>query len=99
MQVNPAIPSSYQTLKPTPQLTPAAQIAMSPAVQAAQQTAPAVRTQTAVAPQAAGKSDETRDGRTATQGKQSIDTTAGALGARVNAQGYQQRGSLLNLSV
>ncbi|KAA0594716.1 hypothetical protein J2848_004666 [Azospirillum lipoferum] len=98
MQFNPAIPS-YQTLKPTPQLTPAAQVAMSPAVQAAQQTAPAVRTQTAVAPQAAGKSDQTRDARTATQGNQSVDTTAGALGARVNAQGYQQRGSLLNLSV
>jgi hypothetical protein len=98
MQFNPAIPS-YQTLKPTPQLTPAAQVAMSPAVQAAQQTAPAVRTQTVAAPQAAGKSDQTRDARTSTQGNQSVDTTAGALGARVNAQGYQQRGSLLNLSV
>ena len=51
MQINPAIPS-YQTQKPTPQLTPAMQMAMSPAVQAAQQTAPAVRTQTVVAPQA-----------------------------------------------
>ncbi|CAO3356669.1 hypothetical protein [Azospirillum palustre] len=98
MQVNPAIPS-YQTLKPTPQLTPAAQVAMSPAVQAAQQTAPAVRTQTAAAPQAAGKSDQTRDARTATQGNQAVDTTAGTLAARVNAQGYQPRGSLLNLSV
>jgi len=98
MQVNPAIPS-YQTLKPTPQLTPAAQVAMSPAVQAAQQTAPAVRTQTVAAPQAAGKSDQTRDARTATQGNQAVDTNAGTLTARVNGQGYQQRGSLLNLSV
>ncbi|PWC34330.1 hypothetical protein [Azospirillum sp. TSO35-2] len=99
MQINPAIPS-YQTLKPTPQLTPAAQIAMSPAVQAAQQTAPSVRTQTAAAPQATGKSEQTRDARSGTQGGQTVDTTAAALGARVNAQGYRgsARGSLLDLS-
>ncbi len=98
MQFNPAIPS-YQTLKPTPQMTPAAQIAMSPAVQAAQQVAPPVRTQTVAAPQAAGKSDQTREARTATQGNQAVDTNAGALAARVNAQGYRQRGSLLDVSV
>lgn len=98
MQFNPAIPS-YQTLKPTPQLTPAAQIAMSPAVQAAQQTAPPVRTQTATAPQAAGKSDQTREARTATQGNQAVDTNAGAIATRVNSQGYRQRGSMLDVSV
>ncbi|WP_042444161.1 hypothetical protein [Azospirillum sp. B510] len=98
MQINPAIPS-YQTPKPTPQLTPAAQIAMSPAVQAAQQSAPTVRTQTVNAPQAAGKSDQTRDARPGTEGGKSADTTAGALAARVNAQGYRQRGSMLDVSV
>lgn len=98
MQFNPAIPS-YQTLKPTPQLTPAAQIAMSPAVQAAQQVAPPVRTQTVAAPPAVGKSDQSRDTRSATQNNQAVDTTAGALAAGVNAQGYRQRGSLLDVSV
>lgn len=98
MQFNPAIPS-YQTLKPTPQLTPAAQIAMSPAVQAAQQMAPPVRTQTMAAPPAIGKSDQSRDTRSGTEGSQAVDTNAGALAARVNAQGYRQRGSLLDVSV
>lgn len=98
MQINPAIPS-YQTQKPTPQLTPAMQMAMSPAVQAAQQTAPAVRTQTVVAPQATGKADQTRETRTATQGNQSVDTIANALTAQVNGQGYRKRGSLLDVSV
>ncbi|WP_372399464.1 hypothetical protein ABMY26_28030 [Azospirillum sp. HJ39] len=98
MQLNPAIPS-YQTTKPTPLLTPAAQIAMSPAVQAAQQTAPAVRTQTVSAPQAAGKADQTRETRSATQGNQAVDTNAAALSAQVNGQGYRPRGSLLDVSV
>ncbi|MBP2301034.1 hypothetical protein [Azospirillum picis] len=98
MQINPAIPS-YQTQKPTPQLTPAAQIAMSPAVQAAQQTAPTVRTQTVNAPQATGKGEQPREAKTATQGAQTVDTHASALSARVNAQGYRPRGSLLDLSV
>ncbi|MFP5512882.1 MAG: hypothetical protein ACLGJC_07355 [Alphaproteobacteria bacterium] len=97
MQLNPAIPS-YQTLKPNPQ-TPAVQIAMSPAVQAAQQTAQPVRTQTVTAPQAAGKADQTRETRTAIQGNQSVDTVANALAAQVNGQGYHKRGTLLNLSV
>ncbi|CAO3450744.1 hypothetical protein [Azospirillum sp.] len=97
MQLNPAIPS-FQTLKPNPQ-TPAVQIAMSPAVQAAQQTAPPVRTQTIAAPQAAGKADQTRETRTATQGNQSVDTVANALTAQVNGQGYRKRGSLLDVSV
>ncbi len=100
MQIN-APTASLQAIKPQPPITPAAQLALSPAVQAAQQTAPAVRTQTAAAPQAAGKSEQTRDAQTGTKNGQSLDSNAAALAAQVNGQGYRtaQRGSLLNLSV
>lgn len=100
MQINAPTPS-LQAIKPQPPITPAAQLALSPAVQAAQQTAPVVRTQTAAAPQAAGKSEQARDTRSGTQSGSSQDSNAAALAAQVNGQGYRtgQRGSLLNLSV
>ncbi len=100
MQINPSIPS-VPTPKPLSAITPTVQLALSPAVQAAQQTTPSVRTQTVAAPQAVGKAEQGRDSRSATQNGASLDTNAGALAARVNAQGYgtAPRGSLLNLSV
>ena len=100
MQLNLATPS-LQAYKPPPPITPAAQLALSPAVQAAQQTAPSVRTQTATAAQAVGKSEQPRDARSGTQNGQTLDTSAGALAARVNAQGYRgsARGSLVDVSV
>lgn len=99
MQFNPTI--APQVAKPIPPVTPAAQLALSPAVQAAQQTTQTVRTQTVQAPQAAGKSEQSRDTRSGTQNGQSLDTRAAAVTARVNGRGYglHQRGSLLDVSV
>lgn len=99
MQLNPAI--APQVAKPLLPITPAVQFALSPAVQAAQQTTTTVRTQTVQAPQATGKSDQTRDARSGTEGKQTMDTQAAAVIARTNGQGYglKQRGSLLDVSV
>ncbi|MBP2231584.1 hypothetical protein [Azospirillum agricola] len=101
MQFNPTIPA-LPTLKPPSAITPTVQMALSPAVQAAQQTTPTVRTQTVSAPQATGKAEQTRDTRSSTQGGQSLDTNAGALAAQVNGRGYggaMPRGSLLDVSV
>lgn len=79
----------------------AAQVAVTPAVVAAQQTVPQVRTQTAAAPQASGKADQSRDTRTGTETGQSRDTMANAIQARTNGTGYraQGRGSLLDVLV
>ncbi|WP_448205019.1 hypothetical protein [Azospirillum sp. sgz302134] len=87
--------------KPQPPITPAVQMALSPTVQAAQQTTTTVRTQTIQAPQAAGKADNPRDVRSATQTGQALDTQAAALNARTNGQGYgaRSRGSLLDVTV
>lgn len=100
MQFNPSIPS-LPTLKPPSAITPTVQMALSPAVQAAQQIAPPVRTQTVSAPQATGKAEQPRDTRSATQNGTSLDTNAAALAAQVNGQGYggTKRGSLLDVSV
>ena len=99
MQLNPAI--LPQVAKPQPPITPAMQMALSPAVQAAQQTTTTVRTQTVQAPQAVGKTDHVRDVRNATQSGQALDTQANAVQARTNGRGYGNgsRGSLLDVSV
>ncbi|MCW2237016.1 hypothetical protein [Azospirillum canadense] len=99
MQLNPVI--APPVAKPQPPITPAAQMAMSPAVQAAQQTTATVRTQTLQAPQAVGKAENPRDTRNATQTGQALDTQAAAANARTNGQGYgaRTRGSLLDVSV
>ena len=99
MQVNPVI--APPLAKPLPPITPAVQMAMSPAVQAAQQTTATVRTQTLQAPQAVGKVESPRDTRNATQTGQALDTQAAASQARTNGQGYdaRTRGSLLDVSV
>ncbi len=99
MQLNPV--TAPQLAKPQPLITPAVQMAMSPAVQAAQQTTTTVRTQTAQAPQAVGKADSPRDTRNATQSGQSLDTQAGASDAQTNRRGYglPHRGSLLDVTV
>ncbi|CAO3414931.1 hypothetical protein [Azospirillum doebereinerae] len=100
MQFNPAIPS-LPTLKPPSAITPAVQMALSPAVQAAQQTTPTVRTQTVSAPQATGKAEQPRATQSSTQNGQTLDTSAAVLSAQVNGQGYRAmpRGSLLDVSV
>lgn len=100
MQVNPSIPS-LPTLKTPAMITPAVQMALSPAVQAAQQTTPTVRTQTIAAPQATGKAEQPRATQSSTQNGAAMDTNAGALAAQVNGRGYgaMSRGSLLDLSV
>ncbi len=99
MQLNPSI--LPQVAKPQPPITPAVQMALSPAVQAAQQTTATVRTQTLQAPQAVGKTDHIRDTRNATQSGQAVDTLAAATQARTNGQGYgaPHRGTLLDVSV
>ncbi|RTR22500.1 hypothetical protein [Azospirillum griseum] len=100
MQINAQNPS-FPAIKPQVPLTSATQLALSPAVQAAQQTTPVVRTQTVAAPQATGKSEQPRDTQNSTKNGQSIDTNAAALAAQVNGQGYRSapRGSLLNVTV
>lgn len=87
--------------KPQPPMTSAAQVAVTPAVAAAQQTVPQVRTQTAQAPQATGKSDQSRDTKSGTDTGQSRDTMANAIQTRTNATGYraQGRGTRLDVSV
>ncbi len=82
-------------------MTSAAQVAVTPAVAAAQQTVPQVRTQTAQAPQATGKSDQPRDTKSGTDTGQSRDTMANAIQTRTNAGGYraQGRGTRLDVSV
>ncbi len=99
MQLNPAI--LPQVAKPQPPITPAMQLALSPAVQAAQQTTATVKTQTIHAPQAVGKADPTRDVRNATQSGQAMDTQANAVQARTNGRGYGMghRGSMLDVTV
>lgn len=99
MQLNPVM--TPQVAKPQPPITPTVQMALSPAVQAAQQTTATVRTQTIQAPQAVGKTDNPRDARSATQTGQALDTQAAAANARTNGQGYgtRTRGSLLDVSV
>lgn len=99
MQFNPVI-SPIQA-KPQPPMTPAAQVAATPAVAAAQQTVPQVRTQTAQAPQASGKSDHSQNTRSGTDTGQSRDTLANAVQARTNGTGYraQGRGTLLDVLV
>lgn len=99
MQLNPL--NLPPMAKPQPPITPAMQMAMSPAVQAAQQTTPTVRTQTVQATQAVGKLDQTRETRNATQSGQAVDTQAAAVQAQTNGTGYgrKQRGSLLDVTV
>jgi hypothetical protein len=99
MQLNPALPPPVAKSQ-TP-LTPAAQLAVSPATQAAQQTAVPVRTQTVQAAQATGKADQPRDVRSGTESAQAVDTRAGATRARTNGRGYAggMRGSLLDVTV
>lgn len=99
MQLNPAI--LPQVAKPQPPITPAMQMAMSPAVQAAQQTTTTVRTQTIQAPQAVGKTEQPRETKSATHSGQAVDTQAAAVQARTNARGYGNgsRGSLLDVTV
>lgn len=82
-------------------MTSAAQVAVTPAVAAAQQTVHQVRTQTAQAPQATGKSDQSRDTKSGTDTGQSRDTMANAIQTRTNAAGYraQGRGTRLDVSV
>ncbi len=100
MQLN-TNPYSLQAAKPLVPTSSAVQLALSPAVQAAQHTTQTVRTQTVSAPQAAGKSEQPRDTRSGTQGGQSLDHNAAALAADVNGHGYRSapRGSLLDVSV
>jgi hypothetical protein len=99
MQLNPALLQPLQ--KPQTPLTPTAQMALSPVVQAAQQTTSTIRTQTIQAPQAAGKTDQPRDVRSGVESGQAVDTRAGAVSARTNGRGYANgtRGSLLDVSV
>ncbi len=99
MQLNPL--NMPPMAKPQSPITPAMQMAMSPAVQAAQQTTPTVRTQTVQATQAVGKMDPTRETRNATQSGQAIDAQTAAVQARTNGAGYggKQRGTLLDVSV
>lgn len=99
MQLNPLIAPPLAKLQPP--ITPTVQMALSPAVQAAQQTTVPVRTQTIQAPQAVGKTENARDIRSATQTGQALDTQAAASNARANGQGYgaKSRGSLLDVSV
>ncbi|HYG86205.1 MAG TPA: hypothetical protein VD978_08095 [Azospirillum sp.] len=84
--------------KPQQPITPSVQAALSPAVMAAQQTTTVVRTQTAQAPQAAGKSEGTRDTKTGTDTSQALDTGARVTQARTNGA-HQPRGSLLDVRV
>lgn len=100
MQLN-TNPYTLQAAKQTAPITPAVQLALSPAIQAAQHTTQTVRTQTVAAPQAVGKAEQPRDTKSSTQSGQSFDTNAAALAADVNGQGYRSapRGSLLDVSV
>ncbi|WP_247886924.1 hypothetical protein [Azospirillum sp. SYSU D00513] len=99
MQLNTALTPPLP--KPQAPLTPATQMALSPVVQAAQQTAPTIRTQTVQATQAVGKADQPRDVRSGVESGQAVDTRASALNARTNGRGYANgtRGSLLDVSV
>lgn len=104
MQLNPLTFSqlSPQTLKPPPQplATPTAQAALATAALMSQPTAAPTRTQTAQAPQAAGKADQPRQNQTATDVGHAKDTLAGATTARANGTGYGGfRGTRLDLSV
>jgi len=101
MQLNPLIPPQAMKLV-QPQVPPATQVALSPAVMAAQQTTTVQRTQTIQAPQAAGKADGTRDAKSGTDTGQALDTNARAVQARTNGRplpGSKPRGSLLDVSV
>lgn len=99
MQINPVI--SPIVAKPQPPMNTAAQMAVTPAVVAAQQTVQQVRTQTAQAPQATGKSDQSRDTKSGTDTGQSRDTMSNAIQARTNGAGYgtRQRGARLDVTV
>lgn len=100
MQLNPYI--TPQALKNQPQVPPATQVALSPAVMAAQHTTHVQRTQTVHAPQATGKADGARDTRSGTDTGQALDTQARAIQARTNGaqpHGHLPRGSLLDVSV
>lgn len=100
MQLNP-LPFTPQAFKPTPPPTPAAQAAFVTAALISQPTAAPTRTQTASAPQAAGKADGTRSAQNGTDTPQSKDTLASAVNARTNGVGYGQRhrGTQLDVTV
>lgn len=69
------------------------QLALNPALLAAQTTVAPTRTMTAQAPAAVGKVDPTRTTQSSTNTAQTVDTLAEATLARA------QRGSLINLKV
>lgn len=88
---------SLQVQRPTPVTTQPVTAAVMP-VAASQQAMALTRTQTASAPAAVGRSDNSRDTRTGTQTGESVDTRAGAQTARANGA-PTRRGSTLDVSV
>lgn len=86
--------------KPQAPVTPTVQqMALSPAMTAAQQTTTVTRTQTIQAPQATGKAEAPREARSATHTAQSVDSGTGAVQAHTNGGRPPPRGSLLDVSV
>lgn len=100
MQLNP-VPFTPQAIKPQPLATPTAQAAVITASLASQPAAAPTRTQTVQAPQAVGKTDQTRPAQSATDVGYGKDTLAGASNARANGAGYgsRYRGSQLDVTV
>jgi hypothetical protein len=66
---------------------------------AAQRTAPAQQTQTLQAPQAAGRTENSREARANTDTAAANDTTANALEAETGRQAVQPRGSKVDVFV
>ena len=66
---------------------------------AAQRTAPAQQTQTAAAPQATGRAENSRETRANTDTGAANDTTANALSANTSRLAVQPRGSQVDVFV
>ncbi|HYD29427.1 MAG TPA: hypothetical protein VEB64_01005 [Azospirillaceae bacterium] len=95
MQINPL--NQAPIAKSQSQTT--SQTNLQPSVVAAQSFAAVTRTVTPMAPQAAGRVDNTASSKSGTQTGQSTDQLANTVSARTSAMAVKPRGSLLDLSV
>lgn len=96
MDFSPIMPS-LQAQRPIPAATQPVTAAVMP-VAAGQQAMALTRTQTASAPAAVGRSDNSRDTRNGTQTGEAVDTRAAAQSARANGA-PPRRGMTLDVSV
>lgn len=96
MIVPPTLPPPTPAVQPA--VTPQQAATLAPALVAAQGTASVVRTQTANAPSATGKADQSRNARDGAKSDRAVDQEAHVIRARTEGR-QPGRGNRLDVSI